>query len=49
MDEKIKDLMEETRIALSERLKQIENTSYEERIGFDWRGHLSSLLSLIHI
>ena len=43
MDEKIKDLMEETRIALSERLKQIENTSYEERIGFDWRGHLSSL------
>lgn len=43
MDEKTKDLMEETRIALSERLQQIENTSYEERIGFDWRGHLSSL------
>lgn len=43
MDEKIKDLMEETRVALSERLKQIENASYEERIGFDWRGHLSSL------
>ena len=43
MNEKTKDLMEETRIALSERLQQIENTSYEERIGFDWRGHLSSL------
>ena len=43
MDDKIKDLMEETRVALSERLKQIENVSYEERIGFDWRGHLSSL------
>ena len=43
MDDKIKELMEETRVALSERLKQIENASYEERIGFDWRGHLSSL------
>jgi hypothetical protein len=43
MNEKIKDLMEETRKALSERLEQIENASYEERIAFDWRGHLSSL------
>ena len=44
MDDRIKDLMEETRVALFERLEQIENASYEERIAFDWREHLSSLL-----
>lgn len=49
MDEKNKDLMEETRAALSERLEQIENASYEERIGFDWRGHLSSLWEAVRI
>jgi hypothetical protein len=49
MDDNIKDLMEETRVALFERLEQIENASYEERIAFDWREHLSSLWQAVEI